>query len=262
MFSLRDRFGIPGVISVIALVFAMVGGAFAANNLGGDSDGSKATASAVKKGPRGPRGPRGATGPQGPVGPKGDPGAPGANGKDGAPGLNGATGPTGPQGATGATGSTGPEGPEGIQGSPWTANGTLPSGATETGTWSFGQIEKAASPSAWVPISFPIPLAEEDVPTLSGAGNEVHFIGQTDTPPTECPGSPKAPAAAPGHLCIYASLLVNASSAGLARNVTLNERPGVGFGSPGETGVAMVFGLTGEPGEPSLGVGSFAVTAP
>ena len=33
MFStLRTRFGIPGVISVIALVFAMLGGAYAANN--------------------------------------------------------------------------------------------------------------------------------------------------------------------------------------------------------------------------------------
>jgi hypothetical protein len=51
MFStLRNRFGIPGVISVIALVFAMLGGAYAANN---SSGGGKATASAkVKKGPR------------------------------------------------------------------------------------------------------------------------------------------------------------------------------------------------------------------
>src|SRR3954453_7338957 len=49
---LRNRFGIPGVISVIALVFAMFGGAYAATNGG---DGAKATASA-KQGPPGPRG--------------------------------------------------------------------------------------------------------------------------------------------------------------------------------------------------------------
>ena len=47
MFStLRNRFGIPGVISVIALVFAMFGGAYAASN---SSGGGKATASAKAK---------------------------------------------------------------------------------------------------------------------------------------------------------------------------------------------------------------------
>lgn len=88
MFSIfRNRFGVPGVISVIALVFAMMGGAFAASNGGSNH----ATASA-KKGPRGPRGktgatgPAGAQGPVGPVGPKGDTGSPGSNGKNGEPG--------------------------------------------------------------------------------------------------------------------------------------------------------------------------------
>ena len=82
MFStLRNRFGIPGVISVIALVFAMFGGAYAASN---SSGGGKATASAkAKKGPKGPKGatgpagPAGAAGPAGPAGPKGDAGATG-----------------------------------------------------------------------------------------------------------------------------------------------------------------------------------------
>ena len=47
MFSpLRNRFGIPGAISVIALVFAMFGGAYAASD---NSGGGKATASAKKK---------------------------------------------------------------------------------------------------------------------------------------------------------------------------------------------------------------------
>ena len=45
-------------------------------------------------------------------------GAPGAPGAAGANGLNGAGGAAGPEGA------------------PWTAGGTLPSGQTETGTWS------------------------------------------------------------------------------------------------------------------------------
>jgi hypothetical protein len=90
---LRNRFGIPGVISVIALVFAMFGGAYAAND---DNGGDKASASAkAKKGPRGPRGPKGPKGPAGPAGPagaKGDTGAAGSNGTNGTNGSAGAAG--------------------------------------------------------------------------------------------------------------------------------------------------------------------------
>ena len=128
MFSLlRNRFGIPGIISVIALVFAMIGGAWAANNSGG----GKATASA-KKGPRGPRGKPGKPGPTGPAGAQGlagPQGLAGANGKDGSPGspgttgAKGATGATGPTGAKGATGATGPTGPTGPGGAPAGARG-------------------------------------------------------------------------------------------------------------------------------------------
>jgi hypothetical protein len=34
MLSLRNRFGLPGLIAVVALVFAMIGGAYAANQPG------------------------------------------------------------------------------------------------------------------------------------------------------------------------------------------------------------------------------------
>jgi len=99
MLSLRNRFGIPGVISVIALVFAMLGGAYAASN---SSGGGKATASA--KGKRGPRGPKGVAGPAGPAG------ANGTNGKDGekgAPGEKGAKGDSGTNGKSVTVTSTG-----------------------------------------------------------------------------------------------------------------------------------------------------------
>jgi hypothetical protein len=105
---LRNRFGIPGVIAVIALVFAMLGGAYAASNNGG---GGKATASAKAK--RGPKGPKGATGPQGPQGPIGPQGPAGAKGDKGDPGATGAAGPAGTAGATGATGAAGPKGDPG-----------------------------------------------------------------------------------------------------------------------------------------------------
>src|SRR5438128_9675848 len=148
MFStLRTRFGIPGVISVIALVFAMFGGAYAASN---SASGGKATASAkAKKGPRGPKGATGPAGPQGPAGlqgPKGDSGAPGSNGAPGAAGKSVVIGNAAPGCDFGGKsveveGNAASKkeicnGEEGPAGSPWTLEGTLPSGSTETGAYS------------------------------------------------------------------------------------------------------------------------------
>jgi len=210
MFSpLRNRFGIPGVISIIALVFAMAGGAFAAKSL--NSGGSKATSSASgKKGPRGPRGPRGKqgpTGPQGPVGAKGDTGAAGANGTNGSNGVAGPTGPTGVTGQNGAIGATGATGAAGVGTAgatgPTGATGetgfteTLPSGAIEVGTWS-GTV--GASGLDFAPLSFPIPLAAD----LEEA--KVHIIGEGGTGGPGCTGgkanTPKVGIEA-GHLCVY-----------------------------------------------------------
>lgn len=166
MFSMfRNRFGIPGVIAVMALVFAMFGGAYAANH----PRGGKATASAKAK--KGPRGPRGKTGPAGPTGPQG---LPGANGKDGA------TGPPGPPGPPGATGPTGT---------------TLPSGMTETGIWGARGPEGLSSLITWV--SFPLRLPS--APTFHFV--ECSF---TCTPTPECPSTlVSEPEAKPGQLCVY-----------------------------------------------------------
>src|SRR5258708_25254778 len=58
-------------IAVVALVFAMSGGALAAkNHTTGSAEASKQGKKA-KRGPRGPRGPRGLTGPQGATGARG-----------------------------------------------------------------------------------------------------------------------------------------------------------------------------------------------
>ncbi|HEY5815372.1 MAG TPA: hypothetical protein VIS95_03425 [Solirubrobacterales bacterium] len=189
MFSpLRNRFGIPGVISVIALVFAMLGGAYAASN---DSGGGKATASAkAKKGPRGPRGPKGPAGPQGPAGPagaKGDKGDTGAAGKDGAAGAKGATGNTGPTGNTGATGVTGEDGAC----SEANAVCVLPAGATETGAWAFLRTATGTGIEI-VDLSFNLQLSEPP--------EAIHF-GEPET--EDCPGTFAEPDAAPGQLCLY-----------------------------------------------------------
>jgi len=204
MFStLRTRFGIPGVISVIALVFAMFGGAYAANN--SSSDGGKATASAkAKKGPRGPKGPKGDTGPAGPAGPAGPVGAKGDAGANGAAGPVGPVGPAGPTGPKGATGAVGPTGPAGFSG----FTETLPSGKTETGAW--GTItELQTGPSAaeevLIPISFPIPLPE---PSEEAFVLTPEQIEEEEGPGFEagCTGSVLEPVAPPGNtgvLCLY-----------------------------------------------------------
>jgi hypothetical protein len=172
MFStLRTRFGIPGVISVIALVFAMFGGAYAASN---SSNAGKATASAKAK--KGPRGPKGATGPAGPAGAQGPAGPAGAKGDAGANGSNGAAGATGPEG------------------SPWTAGGTLPAGKTETGTWAatFVRVGEGVAQTT-VPISFPIPLAaaptnhvylnyQETLASVGSGGCELQLESTTAKP--------------------------------------------------------------------------------
>ena len=200
---LRNRFGIPGVISVIALVFAMFGGAYAASNDGG----GKATASAkAKKGPRGPKGAKGDTGPAGPAGPAGAQGSAGANGKDGSSGANGksvAVTELGPgecnNGEAGAlftvggeeveacNGEEGEEGEQGADGSPWTLGGTLPQGATETGSFAYAGEQV-------VPISFAIPLPQ------ALDADHVHRA-----PDANCPGTVADPKAAAGQLCIYTS---------------------------------------------------------
>jgi hypothetical protein len=117
-----------GVIAIIALIFALTGGAFAATGGGGSGGGSspaKATASVSRaqggsgssgqaiavtakssKGKTGPRGPKGATGPAGPAGKNG------ANGTNGAPGAKGETGPAGASGV-GVTSTPVAEGEEG-----------------------------------------------------------------------------------------------------------------------------------------------------
>jgi collagen triple helix repeat protein len=250
--SLRNRFGIPGVISVIALLFAMFGGAYAASSDSGSSD-SKASASAVKKGPRGPRGPKGPAGPAGPQGPQGPAGPAGANGKDGTNGTNGKDGTNGvsvtsssaslaecPAGGTKFTAANGTsKACNGKEGSPWTDLGTLPSGETETGAWTLGMVPSSAYPSSdfthgiYVPVSFPIPLEDEleggqwkpsegkedlgQVHFINDAGKEILFnedtFSLTEEDPASCPGSATEPLADSGHLCVYEGKLSNAEVA-------------------------------------------------
>lgn len=229
MSILRSRFGIPGAIAVIALVFAMFGGAYAASD-GGDGN---ATASAKKKNPK--KGGGGAAaakrfsmqfskrfsrrfsqqfaipgapglpGPQGPEGPEGSEGDRGDKGNAGAKGATGPAGPQGPQGAQGPQGVQGPQGPEGPEGSPWSAGGTLPVGETETGVYVFDPDGGEAGEVIRVPLSFAIPLA-------SKIEDNAHIVyGPPGTDPVNCPGTVENPTAASGYLCIYELDVLNAN---------------------------------------------------
>jgi hypothetical protein len=202
------------VIAVVALVFAMTGGAFALS--GGGNSGSRSASSAggaggthttasiattkkkkaSSKGAAGRRGPKGETGPAGPTGPAG---SIGPVGSAGAVGPIGPVGPAGPAGDKGTTGAKGATGSTGETGSPWTAGGTLPDGATETGAFVASGIpaETFLGYTLTASVSFTLPVAEK----LTA----IHVISKGESLPTGCTGSPSKPAAEAGYLCIYIS---------------------------------------------------------
>lgn len=214
----HNRFGAPGVIAVIALVFAMFGGAYAAS----DSGGGKASVSAkkAKAGPRGPRGPRGKAGRAGPAGPQGP------------AGEKGATGPAGPQGSKGDPGAPGAPGAPGTPGEPWTPDNVLPGGATLTGVWGGFQV---GSGNQSFQLSFPIPVTEApEVVIVEDPGNE-------ET--AKCPGldANGNPEASPGVLCIYALALTGVEGGDTDEMLVVSPvAGGFAFGAAGTTGGILV----------------------
>jgi hypothetical protein len=132
--AIREPFGTAGlIVACVALIAALGGSALAANGaLSGKQ--KKEVEKIAKKF-------------------SGKPGANGANGSNGAAGAKGDSG-TGAEGKQGAEGKAGKEGKEG---SPWTAGGTLPSGKTETGTWT--APSEGPNLNGIGSISFAVPLA-------------------------------------------------------------------------------------------------------
>ena len=119
--AIREPFGKAGLtVAILALVFAMVGGAYAAS--GGLTGKQKKEVEKIAKKYAGKTGSAGSQGPAGPAGAKGDTST---NGKDGTNGTNGTNGKEGPEGKQGKEGTTG-------------FTETLPSGETETGSEGFG----------------------------------------------------------------------------------------------------------------------------
>jgi hypothetical protein len=236
--SIREPFGTAGlIVACIALVFAMVGGAYAAGKL--TSKQKKEVEKIAKKF-------------------AGKPGAPGATGPAGP------TGPVGPAGTPGGKGAAGEPGPRGPEGSPWTAGGTLPSGATETGSYFAGEENNAiSSGNVTAVVSFSIPLAtgtEEAffVPTCNGlSGGELTACEQQREEAEEhCPGTPKEPSAEPGAFCMYEGPFTIGT---LKPGSTFITEPGnfaLGAGTAG-----AFFNAAYESGANARSVGTWAVTA-
>jgi Collagen triple helix repeat (20 copies) len=218
---IRRSVNVTGVAAVLALVFAMGGGAYAASRYVITS--TKQISPKVLKTL------------------KGSPGAAGAQGPAGAAGAQGPAGPQGPAGAKGETGATGAQGPEGKEGKTGTTGftKTLPKGATETGVW---YARPASGEVETIPLSFSIPLAHE----LEEAN--VHVA-----PNPECPGSAEEPKAEPGNLCVYTAESFNIKSAYIGKPYGA----GVGAFGAGTSGALLAMEGTGEP---SVGYGAWAVT--
>jgi hypothetical protein len=117
----------------------------------------------------------------------------------------------------------------------------LPSGETETGTWSvgapFGEEEGKEFAAASMPFPIPLPTAPNP--------SEVHYIPSSTTTES-CPAN-NPPVAAPGHVCIYASAF---NPEGLEYLASF----------PSVAGVNAIF--TFETGSFGGGNGTFAATAP
>ena len=242
-------------IALLALIFALTGGAFAATNGTGNGGGKgnknnqTLTATTAKKKPapkgaRGPAGPKGATGATGatgaagPAGPAGPAGAAGAKGENGAAGTNGTDGTNGKEGNEGQPGQPGEPGAI-HPGNPVGSAEPLPSKATETGAWAYGLTEAAFTRVA---ISFPIPLA-----AVLPETNAIFVEESQGTAPPNCPGTVKKPEAAPGYLCVY--------GLGSSTAFDVATDPETGAAGPGTSGAILQF-------EGAKGFGSWAVTAP
>jgi Collagen triple helix repeat (20 copies) len=240
---LREHFSTTAIVlSIIALVFAMMGGAYASQQGQGG-----ATASKAKRGPRGPQGKPGKEGPQGPVGPVGPQGPAGLPGAKGDPGLQGIQGPAGEEGEEGPAGESikakellpgeqeeceetggvlieeedetpiaevcnGKEGEEGPPGKDGTFDFSIPlePDEVETGAWAFHA--NLDDDEVRVPLSLPVRLNEAVQTEIT---QRVWFQGETDFS-QHCSGAvfSSFEALKAGELCIFlgfGSSFVNAT---------------------------------------------------
>jgi hypothetical protein len=164
---MRRRLTYANVTATLALVFAMSGGALAANHYLINST-KQINPKVLKK-------------------LTGKAGAPGATG---ATGATGAVGPAGAPGKEGSHGENGKDGKEGKEGEPGPLLKTLPSGATVYGTIGAEAQVNGVEVAANAQLPFPAPVALDNAHVLVA-------------PKTQCKGSSENPTAEAGYVCIY-----------------------------------------------------------
>jgi hypothetical protein len=264
MFSrIRKRITYTNVAMTLVLVFAMSGGAYAASKYLITS--TKQISPKVLKALKGKNGVNGVNG---------------ANGANGVNGKDGAQGPAGEKGANGEKGASG----EGVAstplvvknahceeggseftaggnhtyactGSPWPAGGTLPSGKSEEGVWSYVD-EKASAGGKTTAISFVMPLKTAPEAHFIGTNEEL-FKEAKESPAIKegkCIGSPKEPQAASGNLCVFAT----STSGANAFDFIDPQTPAAGLNVSGMAGTLIFFNAA--PGTVFL-YGTWTVTA-
>lgn len=261
---IRNQFGSAGLIVALVALVAALGGTAVALTGAEKKQIKKESKKFSKKFSKqfAKPGPAGAQGPQGLPGANGLPGAPG---KDGANGTNGANGVDGKsvalvneepencpdeEGFTYEIDGSGEEDEvcNGAEGSPWTAGGTLPSKATETGAWTlFLDNEAGIGATA---ISFPIPLAA-DLAAEKVIMNPATGAAGANCENAEHPGTASVsnPEAKSGFLCVYQKVEP-------ALNPAILRADTFGFGAS-KTG-ALLFKSEGAPFD--WGSGTWAVT--
>jgi hypothetical protein len=245
---LKEPFGKAGLtVAILALVLALVGGAYAAGGLTKSQE--KQVTKIAKKyagapGAPGPQGPAGAAGPAGAKGDAGTAGAPGGPGADGksveaenASASKCSEGGTvfkigGVEKGKACNGEEGAPGARGPEGEPWTAGGTLPKGQTEKGDWAATIVPTFnGGYNGKTAISFGIPL--KSAPTLE-------YLAEGEGETTNCPGTAEHPKAAEGFLCVYTTEQFLTSLA----EGTASEVGGFLQFEPGELGGHIAYGVT------------------
>jgi hypothetical protein len=97
--------------------------------------------------------------------------------------------PAGPQGERGVQGV---QGAQGVQGPAGPITGMLPSGVTLRGV--YGIAARSATNSVQAPISFGLALPADPAQ---------HYVPAAGPAPPQCPGNVNSPQALPGNLCVY-----------------------------------------------------------
>lgn len=264
--AIREPFGTAGlIVAIVALIAAVGGTAFAAAKLNSTQKkevGKIAKKEAEKYANSNPGAP-------GAPGAKGDAGAPGANGSNGAPGTSATTATfAGVKGSCTEGGievksasptvnvCNGKKGADGLTG----FTKTLPSGETETGTWTIAQAA-TLSMGTFASVSFSIPLA---APIAEGSA---FGFNQKDTEEEKfgtsgCTGTVAKPTAPKGKLCVYTAFeSFEHASGGFIEPRSFEG----GFGAASVSGAllsgAFLEGTTAEPAHVESW-GTWAVTAP